>query len=227
MPCTPARPQLPTQRDQAILLALVPPRRTALVLAGGRSVRMGRPKATLPWGGKTMLEAVLEPLQACCEVVVVVAHPGQALPTLPTDILRVDDPPELDDQGPLVGAQAGLCALDANDAVYLAATDKPNLTVLHVQWMFGRLGDADAAVPMDPPESTRRHRMHPLAGVLRAGPARSAISQLLREDERALRLTFERLRCNEVPVSSLPDPGVLQDCNTPADYQAALREKQP
>ena len=67
--------------------------------------------------------------------------------------------------------------------------------------------------------------MHPLAGVLRAGPARDAISQLLREDERALRLTFERLRCNEVPVSTLPDPDVLRDCNTPADYEAALREQ--
>ncbi|MBV1857430.1 MAG: molybdenum cofactor guanylyltransferase [Nannocystaceae bacterium] len=184
---------------------------------------MGRPKATLPWRGKTMLEAVLHPLQACCEFVVVVAHPGQVLPALPAGVLRVDDPPELDDQGPLVGVYAGLSALDADDAVYLAATDKPSLSARHVDWMFERLGDADAAVPVDPPDSLRRHRMHPLAGVLRVGAAREAIALLLREDERALRLTFERLRCNEVPVSTLPDPNVLRDCNTPADYQAALQ----
>lgn len=186
---------------------------------------MGRPKATLPWGAKTMLEAVLDPLRACCELVVVVAHPGQALPTLPGGVLRVDDPPELDDQGPLVGVHAGLWALNATDVVYLAATDKPNLTTRHVRWMFDRLGDADAAVPMDPPDTPRRHRMHPLAGVVRAGAAREAISQLLREDERALRLTFERLLCNKVLVSTLPDPEVLRDCNTPADYKAALREQ--
>jgi len=186
---------------------------------------MGRPKATLPWQGKTMLEAVLEPLQASCEVVVVVAHPGQVLPALPADVVRVDDPPELDDQGPLVGVHAGLSALDANDAVYLAATDKPHLTTRHVNWMFERLGDSDAAVPVAPPDSPRRHRMHPLAGVLRVGPATRVISQLLGENERALRLTFERLRCNEVPVSSLPDPDVLLDCNTPADYQTALGEQ--
>ncbi len=172
-----------------------------------------------------MLEAVLEPLQACCEFIVVVAHPGQVLPTLPPGVLRVDDPPELDDQGPLVGVHAGLSALEPNDAVYLAATDKPNLTARHVRWMFEQLGEAEAAVPVDPPDSNRRHRMHPLAGVVRAGAARGAISQLLREDERALRLTFERLSCNEVPVSSLPDPQVLRDCNTPADYTAALREQ--
>lgn len=172
-----------------------------------------------------MLEAVLDPLRACCDVVVVVAHPGQALPALPNGVLRVDDPPELDDQGPLVGVHAGLCALDANDAVYLAATDKPNLTTRHVRWMFECLGDADAAVPMDPPDSQRKHRMHPLAGVLRVGAAQGAISQLLREDERALRLTFERLRCNQVLVSTLPDPEVLRDYNTPADYEAATREQ--
>ncbi len=174
-----------------------------------------------------MLEAVLDPLRACCAMVVVVAHSGQVLPGLPHGVLRVDDPPDLDDQGPLVGVHAGLAALDANDAVYLAATDKPNLTARHVNWMFDRLAetDTDAAVPMDPPESIRRHRMHPLAGVLRVGPAREAISQLLRENERALRLTFERLRCTHVPVSALPDPDVLRDCNTPADYQAALRDQ--
>lgn len=186
---------------------------------------MGRPKATLPWGDKTMLEAVVETLRACCELVVVVAHPGQSLPPLHSGVLRVDDPPELEDQGPLVGVHAGLCALQATDVVYLAATDKPNLTTRHVRWMFERLADADAVVPVDPPDSPRRHRMHPLAGVVRAGAAREAISQLLREDERALRLTFERLRCNEVPVANLPNPEVLQDCNTPADYKAALREQ--
>lgn len=225
--CMPAWLRLPAWSHRAILGVFVVPRRTALVLAGGRSVRMGRPKATLPWRGKTMLESVLEPLRACCELVVVVAHPGQALPVLPDGVLRVDDPPELDDQGPLVGVHAGLSALDANDAVYLAATDKPNLTPLHVRWMFERLADADAAVPVDPTDSPRKHRMHPLAGVVRAGAAREAIAQLLRENERALRLTYERLHCNAVPVSSLPDPGVLRDCNTPADYDAALREQDP
>lgn len=188
---------------------------------------MGRPKSGLPWNGRTMLEAVLDPLQACCALVLVVAHRGQVLPDLPSGVRRVDDPPELDDQGPLVGVHAGLAALDANDAVYLAATDKPNLTVRHIRWMFDRLDDtdADAAVPVDPPDSVRRHRMHPLAGVLRVGAAREAISELLRQNERALRLTFERLRCTEVPVSTLPDPDVLRDFNTPADYQAALRDQ--
>ncbi|MEE9293019.1 MAG: NTP transferase domain-containing protein, partial [Acidobacteriota bacterium] len=31
-----------------------------VILAGGRSTRMGRPKAWLPFGGRTMLQAVVE-----------------------------------------------------------------------------------------------------------------------------------------------------------------------
>ncbi len=188
---------------------------------------MGRAKAILPWRGKSMLETVLDPLVACCELVVVVAYPGQALPALPEGVIRVEDPPELNDQGPLVGVHAGLGALKADDLVYLAATDKPNLTRAHVEWMFERLADADAVLPTEPPGSPRKHRMHPLAGVLRVGAAREAVAQLLHEDERALRLLYERLRCNAVPVSTLPDPNVLQDCNTPADYEAALRGQKP
>lgn len=202
-------------------------RRAALVLAGGRSVRMGRSKATLPWGETTMLETVVDTLLAACARVVVVAHAGQRLPPLPPNAIRVDDPTELDDQGPLVGVHAGLSALHDDQVVYLAATDKPQLSAEHVRWMFERLGDADAALPVEPPDSTRRHRMHPLSGVLRVGPARPVVAQLVEEGERALRLAFERLRCNEIPVSDLPRPEVLEDYNTPEAYEAALRELQP
>lgn len=196
-------------------------RRTALLLAGGRSVRMGESKALLQWGTGTMLGAVLEPLLAACEEVVIVAHAGQTLPTLPPAVTRVDDPPELDDQGPLVGLHAGLSALQDDDLVYLAATDKPHLTATHVRWMFERIADADAAVPVEPENSTRRHRMHPLAAVLRARVARPLAASLIADGERALRLVFERLACNEVSVEALPDPAVLRDYNTPEAYAAA------
>ena len=188
---------------------------------------MGRAKATLPWGAKTMLETVIDTLVAECAQVVVVAHAGQALPSLGDRVIRVDDPAALDDQGPLVGVHAGLAALDDGDLVYLAATDKPHLSGEHVRWMFERLADADAVVPVEPPDSTRRHHLHPLAGVLRVRAARPVVAQLVTEGERALRLAFERLRCIEVPVADLPQPEVLCDYNTPEAYEAALRELRP
>ena len=185
---------------------------------------MGAPKALLRWGSGTMLEAVLQPLRDACAQVVIVAHAGQSLPPLPPDVVRVDDPIELDDQGPLVGLHAGLGTLESEDLVYLAATDKPHITAAHVRWMFERLGQADAAVPIEPADSTRRHPMHPLSGVLRVGAARTLAASLIASGERALRCVFEGLDRVDVPVAELPDPAVLRDYNTPEAYAAGQQD---
>ena len=52
---------------------------TALVLAGGKSVRMGRDKSRLRLGDKTLLERVLEAVAPLCGEVVLVTAKGQSL----------------------------------------------------------------------------------------------------------------------------------------------------
>ena len=52
---------------------------TALVLAGGKSTRMGRDKASLCLYGKTLLERVLEAVASLCREVVLVTAQGQRL----------------------------------------------------------------------------------------------------------------------------------------------------
>ena len=49
---------------------------------------MGRDKATLQFEGRTLVERVVDTVGSRCEPVFVVAAPGQALPTLPAQILR-------------------------------------------------------------------------------------------------------------------------------------------
>ena len=58
------------------------PARGAIVLAGGRSERMGREKATLPFAGETLLAHVVRRVAPLVLEVVVVGRPGQALPPL-------------------------------------------------------------------------------------------------------------------------------------------------
>ena len=57
-----------------------------IVLCGGRSTRMGVPKATLPFGPETMLQRVVRLLGAVVSPIVVVAAREQSLPELPDDV---------------------------------------------------------------------------------------------------------------------------------------------
>ena len=79
-----------------------------IVLCGGQSKRMGRPKAWLPFAGEIMLPRVVRLLGEAVEPIVVVAAPGQDVPSLPAAVAIVRD--EEKDRGPLVGLAAGLAA---------------------------------------------------------------------------------------------------------------------
>src|SRR5205809_6187475 len=106
-----------------------------IVLCGGQSKRMGRPKAWLPFGDEVMLQRVVRILGGVVGPVVVVAAPDQELPALPDSVLIVRD--EEKGRGPLQGLAAGLTALEGRaDAAYLSSCDVPFLRPAFVQRMI-------------------------------------------------------------------------------------------
>src|SRR5256885_15180752 len=91
-----------------------------IVLCGGQSSRMGRPKAWLPFAGEIMLPRVVRLLSEVVAPIVVVAAPGQDVPPLPPEVDVVRDPER--GRGPLQGLAAGLAALKGKaDAAYLSS----------------------------------------------------------------------------------------------------------
>jgi molybdopterin-guanine dinucleotide biosynthesis protein A len=80
-----------------------------VVLCGGKSTRMGAPKATLPFGDETMLQRVVRLLETAVSPIVVVAAQEQSLPPLPAHVAITRD--EREAKGPLEGIRAGLSAL--------------------------------------------------------------------------------------------------------------------
>src|SRR5215218_10460486 len=86
-----------------------------IVLAGGRSSRMGTPKAWLEWHGSTLLRRVCGIVaRGAGGPVVVVRAPAQELPELPDGVRVVEDARE--GRGPLQGLLAELRAVDADVA---------------------------------------------------------------------------------------------------------------
>src|SRR3989442_10156398 len=97
-----------------------------IVLCGGESKRMGRPKAWLPIAGELMLPRVVRLLGEAVSPIVVVAAPEQDLPPLPDDVQIVRD--EEKGRGPLQGLAAGLAALPSQiDAAVASSFDVPVL----------------------------------------------------------------------------------------------------
>src|SRR4051794_177556 len=117
-----------------------------IVLCGGQSSRMGRPKAWLPFGDELMVSRVVRLLAEVVSPIIIVAADGQDVPPLLADVLLVHDPAP--GRGPLQGLAAGLSALDAvADAAYVSSCDVPLLRPAFVRRMIDLLGDHATCVP--------------------------------------------------------------------------------
>src|SRR5215471_8117127 len=111
-----------------------------IVLCGGQSKRMGRPKAWLPFDGELMLPRVVRLLSTAVSPVVVVAAPDQEIPPVPADLSVVRD--EEKGRGPLQGLAAGLSALAGRvEAAYLSSCDVPFLRPAFVERLLDLLGE--------------------------------------------------------------------------------------
>src|SRR5947209_5781711 len=191
-----------------------------IVLCGGQSKRMGRPKAWLPFRGEIMLPRVVRLLGEVVAPVVVVAAPGQDVPPLPEHVAVARDPEK--GRGPLQGLAAGLEALRGRcEAAYLSSCDVPLLRPAFVRRLIDLLGEHAICVP----HTDGFH--HPLAAVYRV-EVLETVRSLLSEGRMRPVFLFESLptRVVEAEESRDVDPTLqsLRNLNTPEAYEAALRD---
>jgi molybdopterin-guanine dinucleotide biosynthesis protein A len=193
----------------------------AVVLCGGESRRMGRPKAWLPFGQELMLQRVVRLLGRVAHPIVVVAAPGQDLPELPADASIVRD--EVSGRGPLQGLAAGFGALeDQVDLVYATGTDVPFLEPRWIARLCELIGDADLAIP------SIGDYYHPLAALYRPRVVLPAIEDLLSQDRLRPLFLVEAVTTRVVLEHEMravdPELGTLRNLNHPEEYERALRD---
>jgi molybdopterin-guanine dinucleotide biosynthesis protein A len=104
-----------------------------IVLAGGRSSRMGTAKAALEWHGSTLLRHVTGVVGRAVEgPVIVVRALGQELPELEPRVLLCDD--LVEGRGPMQGLAVGLAAAAEHcETAFVCSTDLPFLHAAFVQ----------------------------------------------------------------------------------------------
>lgn len=190
------------------------PRVAAVILAAGRSTRMGRPKMALPWGDTTVIGQVVRVLTSAGigEILVVTGAARNevrgAFQSLPVKELYNPDYP----QGEMLSSlQVGLSALEDHlDAALVVLGDQPQIQARVVTALVQEYASPDS--PLVVP-SFQMRRGHPWLLDRSLWPAVLAL-----KGRETLR---DFLNANQASIRyvSVDTSTILQDMDTPGDYQ--------
>jgi molybdopterin-guanine dinucleotide biosynthesis protein A len=184
-----------------------------LVLAGGDSRRMGRPKAWLEVGDTYLLRHVAERLgPAFSEVMVSFAEPEQLEEPVPYRVV-FDRRPSV---GPLAGLEAGLAAA-RNEVIFAVACDMPYVTQEVAQLAVAAARSCDAAIPRID------GRAEPVCGAYRRSALPFIIGAVNTGRFKAAELVAEL----DVTWLEGLDPQLFRSLNTPHDLERFHAEFAP
>lgn len=196
---------------------------TAIILAGGKSSRLGRNKALQALEGKSLIQRVVERLDALSAEIVIVTAGGEAMPVSSAATVKtVSD--ICAGRGPLVGLYSGLIASTSQQAIVVGC-DMPFLSVGLLEYMSQISSSFDVVVPRI------ENKVEPLCAVYSTN-CLPAIRELLERDELRINRLFNMVKVRYVGEAEINrfDPQHLSffNINSRADLiragQIATRE---
>lgn len=178
---------------------------SAILLAGGKSRRMGQDKATLPFGDTSLGLYVAHTLLTLADDLVVVTANADWFPGLTVV------PDQFPDKGPLEGLATGLAHI-RNDWALLAACDMPHLTrdLLDALWAH-----RDTGLVIVPWTS---NGLEPF-GALYHRKLLPHVRQTLGAGEQSLKSFIQRVPHTRIPLIGTD---YFHNLNRPQDYHRAL-----
>jgi molybdopterin-guanine dinucleotide biosynthesis protein A/molybdopterin converting factor small subunit len=191
---------------------------SAIILAGGRSSRMGTPKALLPFAGEPLIAHIVRRLQRRFDEIIVVAAPEQRLPDLPVMLVR----DEVAFQGPVGGIYYGLRAAHGETG-FVTSCDSAFASEPLISHLLSLSSGFDVVVPR------WGGRLQPLHAVYRRTVLPFLEAQLANGELRPVFL-YDKVETRIVEEDEIrrfdPDGDSFFNMNTPDDYAAALRRWQ-
>ena len=183
---------------------------TGVILAGGRSSRMGRNKSLLPYKGKPLIESIYQVMAELFKDVVVVTNAPEDYAFLPcpkTADIHVG-------KGSMAGVHAGL-SWAATRWVFVVGCDMPFLDAHLIRSLAGRLGDEAALVPQS------AGGLEPLHAFYSKDALPLLDAALSSENVRIIDI-LEQLPARIIPAAEIaaisPDCRSFVNLNTPEDY---------
>jgi molybdopterin-guanine dinucleotide biosynthesis protein A len=204
---------------------------TGIILAGGRSRRMGADKAFVVLDGKRLIERVMGALQQVCGQILIVSSDTQPYAMLGARVVA----DSIRSFGSIAGLHAGLQAMDTELGVAVAV-DMPFLSPALLRAMVDAAAGWDAVIPAlaskAGPTDTARGRgkdlgIHPLHAVYRR-TCLGAIQAAIDRDDRLLNAFLPAVRVRYFVTEEIRrlDPKLhsLVNVNTPEELRGFERE---
>lgn len=186
---------------------------TGVILAGGKSRRMGNNKAFLKVGGIPLIERVSFVLSQIFEDVILITND-------PTTYANLGFPVYTDiypDRASLVGIYTALLKAKTPH-IFCASCDMPFLNQSLIRLLVEKRENTDLVLPFS---DNGREPLHAVYGE----NCLSVMGQMILENRMAIKEIFNQVRTKKVKSEEVAtlDPKFLSflNCNTPEDYKMA------
>jgi len=185
---------------------------TGVILAGGKSSRMGRNKSLLPYNGKPLIAAIYKVMAELFKDVVVVTND-------PADYAFLPCPKTADihvGKGSMAGVHAGL-SWSATRWIFVVGCDMPFIKPQLVRYLAGRLGGGLALVPQSAGGLEPLHAFY-------SRDALPLLDAALSAEKVRLIDILEQLQAQVIPAAEFAeissDGRSFFNLNTPEDYSS-------
>ncbi len=186
---------------------------TAIVLAGGKSSRVGTDKSLLPFMGKPLIQHIYDQLYPHFDETIIAGGEKKCLSFLKARIIS----DEVSGEGPLRGIASALTA-SRHNLNFVIACDIPWVNVGLLRRLLRESHECDCVVPV-----TAEGYYEPLFAVYRKS-ALAAMRRALEEGKRRIVAAFPYCRVKTVLLS---ESETIKNINTMLDYYTATHSREP
>ena len=192
------------------------PKITGIVLAGGRSSRMGEDKSMMKLNGKSLVEFSIDALRPLCDKVIVSSN------NLKHNFTGCEVwPDELPDQAPLIGIYSCL-KRSVTEINIILSCDMPLMSTSMIGFLLAQSADYEITVPIHD-----NGQIEPLCGIFKKS-AMGILKEFIDSGNYRLNECIRSASHQFIPVDSqIPcnTPNLFLNINTPTDFGYLLSEE--
>lgn len=178
-----------------------------VILAGGKSSRMGKDKALLEINGKNFIKQLSEELDWFNEKLIARGNNSE-IPEVSWPVI----PDVYQERGPIGGLHASL-SICQSDALFFVSCDMPLIQSSLAKFLCDSMTEAYDAVVVKSEDG----RVHPLCAVYRKATVKVFEKQILAGNNRIMG-ALDKMRVKYVTIDFTKGAQQLLNVNTPKDY---------